>query len=312
MSVVIAIDAGTTGVRSFALRPDGTPAGYAYREFTQHFPAPGLVEHDPDEIWAATEATLAELSTRLAGETVAAVGITNQRETAVVWDKNTGEPVYNAIVWQDTRTDKIVDELGNLGGGQERYRAKTGLPLATYFSGPKVKWILDNVDGAREKAEAGDLLFGNMDTWVAWNTTGGVDGGLHITDPTNASRTLLYDIHSGDWDAELCAMLDVPRAILPAVAPSSGRLATADATVLGAPVPIAGIAGDQQAALFGQLCTSPGLTKNTYGTGCFMLQMTGEKAPVSKNKLLTTVAWKRDGRTQYALEGSVFVGGAVV
>ena len=244
---------------------------------------------------------------------IAAVGITNQRETALVWDKTTGEPVYNAIVWQDTRTDAICQELGALGGGADRYKAKVGLPLATYFSGPKVRWILDNVEGAREKAEAGDLVFGNMDTWTLWNMTGGVDGGLHVTDPTNASRTLLMDLDTLSWDADIAADMKIPLSMLPEIRSSSEVYGKGRPQGNLAGVPIAGILGDQQAATFGQACLSPGEAKNTYGTGNFMLLNTGTEKVPSKNGLLTTVCYKiGDQPTVYALEGSIAVTGSLV
>jgi glycerol kinase len=267
------------------------------------------------EIWENTRAVSAAALGKidLKEEDIAAVGITNQRETALVWDRNTGEPVYNAIVWQDTRTDQIVHDLGDLGGGADRYKAKVGLPLATYFSGPKVKWILDNVDGAREKAEAGDLVFGNMDTWVLWNATGGVNGGLHYTEPTNASRTMLMDLETLTWDEEIAKDMGIPLSMLPEIRSSSEVYGNGREKGSFAGVPIAGILGDQQAATFGQACLSPGEAKNTYGTGNFMLINTGTEVVPSKNGLLTTVCYKIGKQpTVYALEGSIAVSGSLV
>ncbi|MGH8826585.1 MAG: FGGY family carbohydrate kinase, partial [Jiangellaceae bacterium] len=270
---VAAIDQGTTSTRCMVFDHSGRVVAVDQKEHEQIFPKAGWVEHNPDEVWQNTRQVCAGAMAKgdLVTADVAAVGITNQRETTLVWDRTTGTPVYNAIVWQDTRTDKIVDELGNLGGGQERYRAKTGLPLATYFSGPKVKWILDNVDGAREKAEAGDLLFGNMDTWVAWNTTGGVDGGLHITDPTNASRTMLMDLDTLAWDSEIASDMGIPMSMLPEIRSSSEVYGNIRERGVFGGLPLAGDLGDQQAATFGQACLSPGEAKNTYGTGNFVL-----------------------------------------
>jgi glycerol kinase len=310
MSVVIAIDAGTTGVRSFALRPDGTPAGYAYREFTQHFPAPGLVEHDPDEIWAATEATLAELSTRLDGEPVAAVGITNQRETAVVWDRRTGRPLHRALVWQDRRTAARCDELRD-AGHLDLVRRTTGLVLDPYFSATKLGWLL--TEGG---VVAGpDLAFGTVDTWILWKLTGGPQGGVHATEASNASRTMLFDIEALAWSPALIDLFGVPESCLAEVLPSGGRFGvTAEGTPLAPGLPISGILGDQQAALFGQACLEPGLTKNTYGTGSFVLMNVGDRCPEPVDGLLTTVAWTGVGTpgATYALEGSIFVTGAAV
>ncbi|MEO5965907.1 MAG: glycerol kinase GlpK, partial [Candidatus Limnocylindrales bacterium] len=272
----------------------------------------GWVEHDPMEIWARAQEVIAG-GLQKAGITaadLAAVGITNQRETAVVWDKTTGKPVYNAIVWQDTRTDVYVTEFGK-DGGQDRFRAKVGLPLATYFSGPKVRWILDNVEGAKAKADAGDLLFGNIDTWCIWNLTGGVNGGVHVTDVTNASRTMLMNLETLDWDAEILGIMGVPRSMLPAIKASSEVYGTCVGELAG--VPVAGDLGDQQAALFGQTCFSAGEAKNTYGTGCFMLLNTGNTAVQSKNGLLTTLGYKiGDQPAVYALEGSIAITGALV
>jgi glycerol kinase len=310
MSVVIAIDAGTTGVRSFALRPDGSPAGYAYREFPQHFPAPGLVEHDPADIWDATVATLGELVGRLDGEPVAALGITNQRETTVVWDRRTGRPRHRALVWQDRRTAARCDELG-AAGYLDLVRRTTGLVLDPYFSATKLEWLL--TEGGVEADP--DLAFGTVDAWVLWNLTGGVSGGVHATEPSNASRTLLFDIEALAWSPALTDLFGVPDGCLPEVRPSGSRFGV---TAAGLPVqegiPVSGILGDQQAALFGQACLEPGLTKNTYGTGSFVLMNVGDRCPAPVEGLLTTVAWTVEGTpgATYALEGSIFVTGAAV
>jgi len=308
MPFVLALDQGTTSSRAIVFDHRGEACGVAQQEFRQIFPEPGWVEHDPTEIWATQSAVMhgALASAGIGAADVAAIGITNQRETTVLWERATGRPVANAIVWQDRRTAGTCDRLREAGHAPT-FLARTGLVLDAYFSGTKLKWLLDHVPGARERARAGELAFGTIDTWLVWNLT---RGAVHATDPSNASRTLLYDIHRGDWDDELCALLDVPRAVLPAVVPSSGVLG--HASVEGIDVPIAGIAGDQQAALFGQACHAPGLAKNTYGTGCFMLLNTGGSAVASANNLLTTIAWQRDRVTDYALEGSVFIGGAVV
>jgi glycerol kinase len=291
----------------------GKVVSVAQKEHEQIYPKPGWVEHDPKEIWARCQEVLDEALEQAGGnkEDVAALGITNQRETALVWDRNTGEPIHNALVWQDTRTDKLVDEFAK-DGGQDRFREKVGLPLATYFSGPKVRWLLDNVDGAKEKAEAGDLVFGNMDTWCMWNLTGGVDGGLHITDVTNASRTMLMDLNTLAWDEEIAETIGVPMSMLPEIRPSSevyGEVKTGGLTG----IPLAGILGDQQAATFGQTCFSPGEAKNTYGTGNFMLINTGTELVQSKSGLLTTVGYKiGDNDPIYCLEGSIAITGALV
>ncbi|NBH12203.1 glycerol kinase GlpK [Amycolatopsis sp. SID8362] len=314
-SYVAAIDQGTTSTRCMIFNHEGRVVSVDQREHEQIFPKAGWVEHNAEEIWENTRRVAAGALAKadLTAKDIAAVGITNQRETALVWDKKTGKPVYNAIVWQDTRTDKIVTELGNLGGGQERYRAKVGLPLATYFSGPKIKWILDNVEGAREKAEAGDLIFGNMDTWVLWNMTGGADGGVHVTDPTNASRTMLMDLDTLQWDAEIAGEMGIPLSMLPEIRSSSEEYGKVREKGALAGVPIAGILGDQQAATFGQACLSPGEAKNTYGTGNFMLLNTGTEKVMSQNGLLTTVCYKIGSNdTIYALEGSVAVTGSLV
>ena len=310
MSFILALDQGTTSSRAILFDHDGAIKGVAQREFRQHFPKPGWVEHDAREIWTSQSGVAVEVLARsgLRARDVAAIGITNQRETTVVWDRKTGEPIANAIVWQDRRTAEVCDRL-KADGVEPLIRERTGLVVDAYFSGTKLAWILDHVDGARARAEAGELAFGTVDSWLIWKLT---DGKLHITDSSNASRTLLFNIHTGQWDDELLRILRVPRAVLPEVRGSSERYGEVT-TALGLEgVALAGIAGDQQAALFGQMCTSPGLTKNTYGTGCFMLQNTGTSAAASRHKLLTTVAWTRNGVTEYALEGSVFIGGAVV
>ncbi|PRY43781.1 glycerol kinase GlpK [Umezawaea tangerina] len=312
---VAAIDQGTTSTRCMIFDHSGRVVSVDQKEHEQIFPKAGWVEHDPEEVWSNTRQVAAGALAKadLNASDIAAVGITNQRETAVVWDKTTGKPVYNAIVWQDTRTDRICQELEALGGGQERYREKTGLPLATYFSGPKVRWILDNVDGARAKAEAGDLLFGNMDTWVLWNMTGGVDGGVHVTDPTNASRTLLMDLDTLTWDESIASDMKIPLSMLPEIRSSSEVYGQVRERGALAGLPIAGILGDQQAATFGQACLSPGEAKNTYGTGNFVLLNTGTEKVLSNNGLLTTVCYKiGDNATVYALEGSIAVTGSLV
>ncbi|MFC6089487.1 glycerol kinase GlpK [Saccharothrix lopnurensis] len=312
---VAAIDQGTTSTRCMIFDHSGRVVSVDQKEHEQIFPRAGWVEHDADEIWANTRQVAAGALAKadLSAGDVVAVGITNQRETALVWDRTTGRPVHNAIVWQDTRTDRICQELGDLGGGQERYRARTGLPLATYFSGPKVRWILDNVEGAREKAEAGDLLFGNMDTWVLWNMTGGVNGGVHVTDPTNASRTLLMDLDTLSWDEGIAADMGIPVSMLPEIRSSSEEYGRVRERGALAGVPIAGILGDQQAATFGQACLSPGEAKNTYGTGNFVLLNTGTEKVMSENGLLTTVCYKIGSQAQvYALEGSIAVTGSLV
>ncbi|GAA3991867.1 glycerol kinase GlpK [Allokutzneria multivorans] len=312
---VAAIDQGTTSTRCMIFNHSGRVVSSDQVEHEQIFPKAGWVEHNAEEIWENTRRVAAGALAKadLTTADVVAVGITNQRETAVVWDRTTGKPVYNAIVWQDTRTDKICDRLAGLGGGQERYRDKTGLPLATYFSGPKIAWILENVEGARAKAEAGDLLFGNMDTWVLWNMTGGVDGGVHATDPTNASRTLLMDLDTLSWDAEIAKDMDIPLSMLPEIRSSSEEYGKVRERGALAGIPISGILGDQQAATFGQACLSPGEAKNTYGTGNFVLLNTGTEKVLSENGLLTTVCYKiGDKAPVYALEGSIAVTGSLV
>jgi len=307
---VLALDQGTTSSRAILFDSDGRPVAQVSREFRQIYPQPGWVEHDPREIWS-TQLGVARAvleKTGVALNQVAAIGITNQRETTVVWDAETGEPVYNAIVWQCRRTASICDDLA-VRGWAERIRSKTGLVIDAYFSGTKVKWILDNVPGAREKAEQGRLRFGTVDSWLIWNLTG---GRVHSTDYSNASRTMLFNLHTLAWDDEILAELGIPRSMLPQPLPSSHVYGETAPEVLGAPIPIAGVAGDQQSALFGQTCFKPGDAKNTYGTGCFLLMNTGERAVPSKSGLLTTIAWGLGGRVEYALEGSIFIGGAAV
>ncbi|MCP3942644.1 MAG: glycerol kinase GlpK [Desulfobacteraceae bacterium] len=308
---VISIDQGTTSSRAILFDKTGDIKLITQKEFTQIFPQPGWVEHDALEIWSSVMSVVAEAMAHkdISGEEIASIGITNQRETAVVWDKNTGLPVYNAIVWQSRQTSDICDDL-KAKGFDQTVRDKTGLLIDAYFSGTKVKWILDNVEGAREKADRGDLLFGTIDTWLIWKLT---DGKTHVTDYSNASRTLMYNIHELKWDEELLEMLTVPASMLPEVKPSSQVYGhTTHDKFFGYEIPIAGIAGDQQAALFGQACYEKGMAKNTYGTGCFMLMNTGEKAVKSENGLLTTIAWGIDGKVEYALEGSVFVAGSAI
>lgn len=309
MNYILAIDQGTTSTRCMVFDHTGQVVAHDQKEHQQIYPKPGWVEHDALEIWERTDEVIrgALNQANATSADIAAIGITNQRETTLVWDKATSKPVYNAIVWQDTRTDVICNELAQ-HGGQDRFRAKTGLPLATYFSGPKIKWILDNVPGARQRAEKGELLFGNIDTWIIWNLTGG-----HLTDVTNASRTMLMDLDSLDWDEEILGILNIPRAMLPEIRSSSEvyGYVTTDSALRG--VPVAGDLGDQQAALFGQTCYSPGEAKNTYGTGCFMLMNTGTKPIPSKNGLLTTLGYKiGDAAAVYCLEGSIAISGALV
>jgi glycerol kinase len=309
-SCVVAIDQGTTGSTVLVIDRSGRVIGRAYSEFTQHYPRPGWVEHDAEEIWRVTLRVLRQACrrARVRAAGIAAIGITNQRETTVLWDRKTGRPVHRAIVWQDRRTAPFCAELRERGA-EPLVRRKTGLLLDPYFSGTKLRWLLEHVPRAAERAARGELGFGTIDTWLVWKLTGGA---VHATDPTNASRTLLYDIHAGAWDGELCRLLDVPERVLPTVLPSSGRIADTHPSVLGAPVPIAGIAGDQQAALFGQGCVEPGMAKNTYGTGCFLLLNTGQTPVTSEQGLLTTVACDAAGGRAYALEGSVFIAGAAI
>jgi glycerol kinase len=312
---VLAVDQGTTSTRAIVFDHSGSIVAVGQKEHEQIFPRAGWVEHNPTEISSNTRDVIGQALAKanLNISDVAAVGITNQRETAVVWDRTTGEPVYNAIVWQDTRTQAIVEELGALGGGGDRYKAKVGLPLATYFSGPKIKWILDNVDGARAKAENGDLAFGNTDTWTLWNLTGGTNGGVHVTDVTNASRTMLMDLDTLSWDADIAADMGIPMSMLPEIRSSSEVYGQGGPGGVLKGVPIAGILGDQQAATFGQVCYEVGTAKNTYGTGNFMLLNTGEEQVASENGLLTTVCYKiGDQKPIYALEGSIAITGALV
>ncbi|MEO7502984.1 MAG: glycerol kinase GlpK [Gemmatimonadaceae bacterium] len=308
MKYILALDQGTTSSRAIVFDHAGSIVAVAQKEFPQIFPKPGWVEHDPRDIWSTQAGVAAEVLTKanVGAADVAAIGITNQRETTVVWDRNTGEPIHNAIVWQDRRTANICDRL-RARKMDRMIRRKTGLVIDAYFSATKVQWILQNVKSARARAKAGELAFGTIDSWLVWNLTGGK---VHVTDASNASRTMLYDISKGDWDDELLKLFTVPRSMLPEVRSSSEVYGVTK--LLGTPIPIAGIAGDQQAALFGQACTKPGMAKNTYGTGCFMLMNTGTKRIASKNNLLTTVAWRIGDRTDYALEGSIFIAGAVV
>ena len=307
---ILALDQGTTSSRAIIYNFEGQIVKVAQKEFTQIYPKAGWVEHDPMEIWGSQSGVVSEIlaTTGITAEEIAAIGITNQRETTIVWEKKTGKPIYNAIVWQCRRTSGICDELK--AAGMEKYiRENTGLVLDAYFSGTKVKWILDNVEGARQKAQAGELLFGTIDTWLIWNLT---RGKVHVTDYSNASRTMLYNIKNLKWDEKILKELDIPASMLPEVKPSSAVYGNTDARIFGAEIPIAGDAGDQQAALFGQACYSPGMVKNTYGTGCFMLMLTGEKRVLSGNGLLTTIAWGINNKVEYALEGSIFIGGAAI
>ncbi|AMR01540.1 MULTISPECIES: glycerol kinase GlpK [Bacillus] len=308
---ILSLDQGTTSSRAILFNKKGEIVHSAQKEFTQHFPKPGWVEHNAQEIWGSILAVIATCLSEadVKPEQIAGIGITNQRETTVVWDKTTSKPIYNAIVWQSRQTAEICDELKEKGYS-EMVREKTGLLIDAYFSGTKVKWILDNVEGAREKAENGDLLFGTIDSWLVWKLSGGK---AHVTDYSNASRTLMFNIHDLQWDDELLEMLTVPKSMLPEVRPSSEIYGeTIDYHFFGQNVPIAGVAGDQQAALFGQACFGEGMAKNTYGTGCFMLMNTGEKAVASEHGLLTTIAWGIDGKVNYALEGSIFVAGSAI
>lgn len=309
---IAALDQGTTSTRCILFNRAGEIITISQKEHEQIYPRPGWVEHDALEIWLNARDVIQEalIQKNLSVSDLAALGITNQRETTLIWDRKTGQPIGNALVWQDTRTDSICDELAR-DGGQDRFQTLVGLPIATYFSGPKIKWILDNVNGARERAESGDLLFGNMDTWMIWNLTGGPEGGLHITDVTNASRTMLMDLAALSWSREMLNILDIPASLLPEIRPSSEIYGVGTGCLEG--VPIAGILGDQQAALFGQTCFDVGSAKNTYGTGCFMLLNTGEEIIHSKHGLLTTVAYQVGGQAPvYALEGSIAITGALV
>ena len=307
---ILALDQGTSSSRAIVFDERGTTCAVAQREFRQIFPKSGWVEHDPHEIWSSQASVIAEAITMMDinGLNLAGIGITNQRETTIVWDTDTEEPVYNAIVWQDRRTSDYCDELKNQGL-TDMIRQKTGLIIDAYFSATKIKWILDNVPGARKRAEMGKLMFGTVDTWLIWRLT---RGEVHVTDVSNASRTMLFNIHTLDWDQELLDLFKIPRSMMPEVKSSSEVYGHTKTTIFAHKVPISGIAGDQQAALFGQMCTEPGMVKNTYGTGCFLLMNSGEKPILSQNNLLTTVAWKIGDKINYALEGSIFVGGSVV
>ncbi len=307
---VMALDAGTTSNRCILFNKKGEICSIAQKEFTQYFPKPGWVEHDADEIWSTQLGVAVEAMSKIgaSAEDIAAIGITNQRETAVVWDKQTGEPVCNAIVWQCRRTAEYCDQLKSRGY-TDMIREKTGLIIDAYFSGTKIKWILDHVEGARERAEKGELLFGTVETWLIWKLT---RGKVHVTDYSNASRTMLFNINTLEWDQEILKLLEIPEAMLPTPMPSSCVYGETDGSYFGGPIPIAGAAGDQQSALFGQVCFHPGAAKNTYGTGCFLLMNTGEKPVFSKNGLVTTIAWGLDGKVEYALEGSIFVAGAAI
>ncbi len=307
---ILALDQGTTSSRALLFDHNGNICSVAQKEFTQIFPKPGWVEHDPKEIWSSQVAVAAEAMSKISinGTHLQGIGITNQRETTIVWDKKTGEPVYNAIVWQDRRTSAYCDELKEKGLA-ETIRSKTGLVIDAYFSGTKIKWILDNIPGARAKAEKGDLAFGTVDSWLVWKLT---QGRKHVTDVSNASRTMLFNINTLKWDAELLSLFDIPLAMMPEVASSSEIYEYSNTTFFASKVPIGGIAGDQQAAMFGQMCVDEGMVKNTYGTGCFILKNTGSKPFLSKNNLVTTIAWQLNGKVTYALEGSIFIGGAVV
>ncbi len=308
---ILALDQGTTSSRAIVFDKKGSIINTAQKEFKQHYPKAGWVEHDGNEIWSTQAGVAAEAITGagLNGKNIAAIGITNQRETTLIWDRKTGKPVYNAIVWQDRRTSDYCDELKKKKGLIEKVQEKTGLILDSYFSGTKIKWILDNVDGVRKRAENGELAFGTMDTWLIWNLTRGDE---HITDVTNASRTMIFNIHDLKWDDELLKLFNIPKSLLPEVKQSSEVYGETKTTIFASKVPIAGIAGDQQAALFGQRCIDSGMVKNTYGTGCFMVMNTGEKPIKSENNLLTTIAWQVNGKVEYALEGSIFIAGAVV
>jgi glycerol kinase len=307
---ILSFDQGTTSSRAIVFNREGTIVSIAQREFEQIYPQPGWVEHNAAEIWSTqvSVATEAIIKAGITPTDIAAIGITNQRETTILWDRKTGEPLHNAIVWQDRRTSAYCDEL-KAKGMAKNIQEKTGLIVDAYFSATKIKWMLDNVPGAREKALAGEIAFGTVDSWLIWKLT---DGRVHVTDVTNASRTMIYNIHTLEWDQELLDLFDIPAAILPEVKSSSEVYGETTGNVLAAKIPIAGIAGDQQAALFGQMCTEVGMVKNTYGTGCFMLMNIGDKPIVSQNNLVTTIAWKINGKVQYALEGSIFIGGAVV
>ncbi|WP_372634096.1 glycerol kinase GlpK [Fodinibius sp.] len=306
---ILAVDQGTTSSRAIVFDKRGNTKSLAQKEFRQIYPKAGWVEHDGARIWSTQSSVASEAITEagLHAEDIAAIGITNQRETTLLWDRKTGQPVYNAIVWQDRRTSDFCDDLKEQEGLVEKIREKTGLIIDAYFSATKIKWILDNVDGVRKRAENGGLAFGTVDSWLIWNFT---RGETHVTDATNASRTMLYNIHEGEWDAEILELLDIPKSLLPEVKSSSEVYG--ETKILAENIPIAGIAGDQQAALFGQRCITPGMVKNTYGTGCFMVMNTGDNPILSENNLLTTIAWEIDDHVEYALEGSIFIAGAVV
>ncbi len=307
---ILALDQGTTSSRAIIFDHNGEIKSIAQKEFTQIFPQPGWVEHDPDEIWSTQAGVAAEATVKLGlnGTNIKAIGITNQRETTIVWNRKTGEPVYNAIVWQDRRTAVFCEQLKS-EGFTDTIRSKTGLVIDSYFSATKIRWILDNVEGAREKANAGELAFGTVDSWLIWKLT---RGRVHVTDVTNASRTMLFNIRTQQWDSQLLEIFDIPQSMLPEVKQSSEIYGETATTIFASKIPIAGIAGDQQAALFGQMCIDKAMVKNTYGTGCFMLMNIGDEFIESKNNLLTTIAWKVNGKIQYAFEGSIFIGGAVV
>ena len=307
---ILALDQGTTSSRAIVFDHNGSIRSAAQKEFSQHFPQPGWVEHDPNEIWSSEAAVIAEAISAIDinGKNIAGIGITNQRETTIVWDIDTEEPVYNAIVWQDRRTASLCDQL-KAQGLVDMVREKTGLIIDAYFSGTKIKWILDNVPGARERAEKGKLRFGNVDSWLVWRLT---RGEVHVTDVTNASRTMLFNIHTLKWDVDLLKLLDIPVSMMPEVKSSSEVYGHTKTTIFAHEVPISGIAGDQQAALFGQMCVEPGAIKNTYGTGCFVMLNMGARPVLSRNNLLTTIAWKIGDKVDYALEGSIYVGGSVV
>ena len=305
---ILALDQGTTSSRAVLFDHAGRMVAAAQKEFTQIYPQPGWVEHDPQEIWATQSAMVKEVIDQFDINDIAAIGITNQRETTVIWERATGKPIYNAIVWQDRRTAADCDAL-KIQGLEKIIRAKTGLPLDAYFSATKIRWILDHVPDARAKAERGELAFGTIDSWLIWNLT---QGAVHVTDVSNAARTMLFNIHTVEWDEELLAALAIPRSLLPQVRSSSETVAHTNCALFSSPIAIAGIAGDQHAALFGQMCTSPGMAKNTYGTGCFLMMNTGTTPIESRNNLITTIAWKINGQVSYALEGSIFIGGALV
>lgn len=307
---ILALDQGTTSSRAILYDQQGNICSMAQKEFKQYFPKPGYVEHDPRQIYSSQISVAAEALTKIHihDNDLAAIGITNQRETTIVWDRQTGEPIYRAIVWQDRRTSAYCDSL-KASGHQPMIKEKTGLEIDAYFSATKVKWILDHVAGARKKADQGRLAFGTVDSWLIWNLT---NGKLHLTDFSNASRTMLFNIHTLQWDEDLLKLFDIPASMLPTVKPNSGLFGHTDNMIFSHKIPISGVAGDQQAALFGQMCTQKGMVKNTYGTGCFIMMNTGREAVESKNRLLTTIGWQLNGETTYALEGSVFVGGAVI